>query len=223
MRISIYDMDRTVIARASWTPWLLYYARTEAPLRLLLGPLTLVPLLGYGLGLIGRKGLKQAIQRLLMGAQVPRARVERAAAGFAAVFGARQELRAALASMEQDRAQGCEIWLATASCRYFVEALASRWGIDRVVATENSWIGDALTPRISSENCYEMGKLRMILSALDARPEHVRFTSDHISDLVVLDWADSPVAANPIPALRRVAHARGWPVCDWAADASRKG
>lgn len=214
--LSIYDMDKTVIGRASWTWWLLHYARTEAPLRLLLLPLIPLPLLGYGLGLLGRKELKEVTQALLMGRRVPAAKVARAAEGFAAGFGAREELAGALAAMADDRAAGREVWLATASCRYFVEALARRWGIDRVVATENHWEGDRLTNRIRGENCYEMGKMRMILAALPARPPLVRFTSDHVSDLVVLDWADEPVAANPSTRLRRVACRRGWPVVDWA-------
>jgi phosphatidylglycerophosphatase C len=214
--ISIYDMDKTVIRRASWTWWLFHYARTEAPHRLLLAPLMLVPLAGFALGLLGRKELKEATQSLMMGRRVPAAKVERAAAAFAAGFGAREELQGALDAMAADRAAGCEIWLATASCRYFVQALALRWGIDHVVATENHWEGDFLTNRIRGENCYDIGKLRMILAALSARPSHVRFTSDHVSDLVVLDWADEPVAANPSGPLRRVAQSRGWPVVDWA-------
>jgi phosphoserine phosphatase len=209
-------MDKTVIRRASWTWWLLHFARTEAPLRLLLFPLLLVPLAGFALGLLGRKQLKEAAQALMMGRRVARARVERAAGRFADSFGARQELAGALAAMAADRAAGREVWLATASCRYLVEALARRWGIDRVVATENRWEGEWLTYRIRGENCYGMGKLRMILAALAERPPLVRFTSDHVSDLVVLDWADEAVAANASAPLRRVAGVRGWPVVDWA-------
>lgn len=214
--LSIYDMDKTVIRRASWAWWLFHFARTEAPLRLLLAPLMGIPVAGFALGLLDRKGLKQATQRLMMGPRVPRATVARAAQSFAAGFGAREELAGALAAIAADRAAGREVWLATASCRYFVEALASRWGIDRVIATENHWEGDQLTPRIAGENCYDIGKLRMILAALPARPPHIAFTSDHISDLVVLEWADAPRAANPSPPLRRVAAQRGWPVVDWA-------
>jgi phosphoserine phosphatase len=209
-------MDRTVIRRPSWSWWLLHYARTEAPGRLLLVPLLLLPLIAYGLGAYGRKELKEATQALMMGRQVPRAKVSRAAERFAAGFGAREELAGALAAIAADRAAGREVWLATASCRYFVEALARRWGIDRVIATENHWEGELLSNRIRGENCYEMGKLRMILAALPTRPPAVTFTSDHVSDLVVLDWADEPVAANPSPALRRVAEARGWRLVDWA-------
>lgn len=216
MKLSIYDMDKTVIRRASWTPWLFFYARTEAPARLLLAPLLLLPLAGYALGLLGRAALKEATHGLMLGRRVPREKVARAAASFAASFGARHELAGALAALAADRAAGFEPVLATASCRYFVEALARRWGIERVVATENRWEGDWLTPAIRGENCYEMGKLRMILAALPDRPALVKFTSDHISDLPVLDWADEPVAANPSAELRRVARARGWPVFDWA-------
>lgn len=213
--LSIYDMDKTVIRRASWTWWLFHYARTEAPWRLFLAPLMLVPLAGFALGLLGRKELKESTQALMMGRRVPRAKVERAASRFADGFGAREELAGALVAIAADRADGREVWLATASCRYFVEALARRWGVDRVVATENCWVGDLLSNRIRGENCYDMGKLRMILAALPARPPHVRFTSDHVSDLVVLDWADERVAANPSGPLRRVAQSRGWPVVDW--------
>jgi len=216
MKIAIYDMDKTLTRRASWMHWLFFFARTEAPARLFLAPFMLVPVLGFALGLTDRKGLKEATQRLMMGPGVPRTQVERAAARFAARFGAANELPGALASIAADRAAGLEPVLATASCRYFVAALAERWGIERIVATENAWEGDVLTPRICGENCYEMGKLRMILASLSERPAHVKFVSDHVSDLPVLMWADEPVVANPSGPLRRVAGWRGWPVFDWA-------
>lgn len=219
MKLSIYDMDKTITRKASWTAWLFFYARTEAPLRLLFAPFMLLPGLAFLLGWTDRKGLKQTTQALLMGRRVPRTRVDRAATAFAARFGARMELPAALAAINADRADGCDVWLATASCRYFAKALARRWGIETVVATENVWDGDWLTHRIRGENCYEIGKLRMLLAKLERRPSEVIFTSDHISDLVVLEWADVSVAANPGAALRRIATFRGWPVCDWAKGA----
>jgi HAD superfamily phosphoserine phosphatase-like hydrolase len=216
LKLSIYDMDKTITKKASWMAWLFFYARTEAPARLLLVPLMLPPSLAFLLGLTDRKGLKEATQALLMGRRVPREKVARAADAFAADFGARMELPGALAAIAADRAAGREVWLATASCRHFVESLARRWGIETVIATENRWDGDHLTNRIRGENCYEMGKLRMILARLERRPDDVLFSSDHVSDLPVLDWADVPIAANPGRALRAVAELRGWRVCDWA-------
>lgn len=217
MKLSIYDMDKTITKKANWTAWLFFYARTQAPWRLLLAPLMLLPSLGFLLGLTDRKGLKEATQALLMGRRVPRAKVERAAEAFAASFGAKMELAGALQAIAADRAAGREVWLATASCRYFVMPLAKRWGIETVIATENMWEGEQLANRIRGENCYGMGKLRMILARLERRPEEVRFTSDHVSDLPVLDWADVPIAANPSRALREVAQIRGWRVYDWVS------
>lgn len=218
--LALYDMDKTVIRRASWVPWLFHFARSEAPWRLLLAPLLALPLAGYALGLLDRRRLKQAAHRLMMGPRVSRVRIERAAARFAADFGAREELAPALAAMAADRARGRQVWLATASSRFYVEALASRWPVDRVIATENRWEGEDLTPRIVGENCYELGKLRMVLAALASRPGRLGFSTDHLSDLVLLEWADAPRVANPSPALRQVARQRGWPVVDWAAAGS---
>lgn len=216
MQLSIYDMDKTITRKPSWTSWLFFYARREAPWRLLLVPFMLVPSFCYVLGLLDRKGLKQATQWLLMGGRVPRAKVERAAKAFADDFGRRMELPGALESMAQDKAEGRQIWMATASCRFYAEVLAARWPVDRVIATENVWQEDHLRHHIRGENCYDIAKLRMILAAMDQRPAHVRFLSDHASDLPALMWADEAIATSPSPALRAMAQARGWQIRDWA-------
>lgn len=221
--LAIYDMDRTITRRASWTAWLLFFARTAAPARLLLVPLVCVPLAGFALGLLDRRGLKQATHRLMLGRRVHRDVVRRVSAAFAARFGAANELPGALAAIAADRAAGRQLMLATASSRYYAAALAARWGFDTLVATDNHWEGDWLTPRIAGENCYDMGKLRMILAAIASRPAHVRFATDHQSDLPVLMWADARLAANPSPALRQVALSRGWPVADWVGDGAGSG
>lgn len=221
MKLAVYDMDKTIIGRASWTAWLMFYARTEAPARLLLAPLMLVPLAGFLLGALDRKGLKEATHRIMLGRAAPRAKVARAAGRFADSFGARQELPGALAAIERDRSEGYETLLATASPHSYVDALARRWGFDHVVATRNVWHGDSITPKILGENCYEMGKLRMLLAHLEARPERTRFVSDHPSDLPVFLWADEVLVANPPAGFRRIAALRGWPVCDWAQGGQR--
>ncbi|WP_448582240.1 HAD family hydrolase [Thermaurantiacus sp.] len=215
MKLALYDMDRTITREPSWLPWLLFWARTEAPWRLLLLPLVAVPLVLYPA--LGRKGVKQVMQWLLMGASVPEARVAARAQQFAADFGARAERQDALARIAADRAEGHDVVLVTASSRYYVEALAQRWGIAHVIATENVRDGGAITHRIAGENCYGGEKVARLHAWLAGRvPASVRAYSDHASDAPLLELADEPVAVSPSAALSRVAAARGWKQVIWS-------
>jgi HAD superfamily hydrolase (TIGR01490 family) len=215
--LAVFDMDLTLTERASWTPFLFHYARSEAPWRLFLAPFVVVPLVGFAIGFHGRKGLKEASQRLLMGRRAPRWRVERAARRFADRWVARHERPTALAAIAAARAEGHAVLIATASAEFYANAIAERWGVGHLVATRNHWDGAHLTPRIAGENCYGMGKLRMVLAALTRRPDHVLAYSDHASDLPLLLWADEAVAVSPAGALRRAAQARGWTISAWGA------
>lgn len=64
---AIYDMDRTVTRRATYTPFLIHCAVRRAPWRLLLLPLVLASMLAYVLKLIDRGRLKEINHRLLLG------------------------------------------------------------------------------------------------------------------------------------------------------------
>ncbi len=215
MKLALYDMDRTITRRPSWMPWLLFWARHEAPWRLLLLPLAAVPLALSPL--LGRKGVKEAMQWLLMGSRVPAGRVAARADAFAAWFGARAERAEALARIAADRAEGYEIAIVTASCRYYVEALARRWGVAHVIATENRRDGAFIRCAIAGENCYGAAKAGRVREWLGGRAaEAVRAYSDHASDAPLLSLADEAVAVSPTPALRRLAAARGWQVVSWA-------
>ena len=65
--LAVYDMDRTVTRRATYTPFLLHCALRRAPWRLLLLPLVLLSMLAYVARLIDRAKLKEINHRLLLG------------------------------------------------------------------------------------------------------------------------------------------------------------
>lgn len=215
MKLALYDMDRTITRKPSWLPWLIFWARREAPWRLLLVPLAAVTLIFYPL--LGRRVLKEAMQWLLMGPSVPADRVAMRATAFAAHFGAQAERADALAGMAADRAAGYEIVIVTASCRYYVEALARRWGVSHVIATENCRDGGFIGARIAGANCYGEAKAARVRDWLGGRvPAATRAYSDHASDAPLLEMADEAIAVSPTPALRRLAAARGWRVVSWS-------
>ncbi len=217
--LSIFDMDRTITRTGTYTPWLLFWARREAPWRLALLPVSALFGGAYLARLVTRGRLKELNHRLLMGGAANRATVERRAAEFAARTVERNVFAGALARLAAERADGRRIVLATASYDFYARAIAASLGIADVIATGSVWDGDRLRPRLAGENCYGAAKRRMVeawLAAEGLTGAPMRFFSDHVSDTPCFELADEQVATTPSPKLRALARARGWTIVDWA-------
>ena len=217
--LAIYDMDRTVTRRATYTPFLLHCAWRLEPWRLLLLPLVVASMLAYVAKIIDRGRLKEINHRLLLGHKRSPNLLKPLIDGFARRTVANNVRPGAIKAIARDKAQGRRVVMATASYRLYAKAIADALGFDDCIGT-NSIIGlDArVHAKIDGENCYGPAKLRMIEAWLGAEKlerAHVRFYSDHASDAPVFDWADEPVAVNPHDRLKRLAETRGWPVEDW--------
>jgi HAD superfamily phosphoserine phosphatase-like hydrolase len=218
--ISIFDLDRTLTRHGTYTPFLLFAAWHLAPWRTLLLPVMIFGMIAYKCRLIGRCQLKALQHALLLGRSLPRHRVDTVARKFAAQLHEHGILKAGLARIAQERAEGRRVMLATAANGYYLEAIADRIGISDIVATRSTWHGDTLLPAIDGENCYGMAKRRMTMAFLkqkdlDRASVHLRFFSDHISDCPTFEWVDEPIAVNPSPKLATFARQRGWEVLDW--------
>lgn len=220
-RIAIYDLDKTITRTPTWTRFLVHYAARQSPWRLLLLPVAGAAAALHPLRLIDRARLKQATHRLLIGARVAPERLAGAAASFAQRERERGLFADAIARIAADRAQGYRIVIATASHRFYVEAIAELLGADAVIATEAMRDPRGrVTHRLAGDNCYGVAKRDRMAAWLKAAGiargvAHIRFYSDHISDAPSLDWADEGFAVNPGRALQRLAYARGWTVLAW--------
>jgi len=221
-KIAIFDMDRTLIRRGSWSGWLRYWLRHEAPWRVLLLPLLLGPVQLYGSGALDRGGLKAAVQRVIMGRRVPAARVRRAAAAYAARILAEELFPGAAAELAAQKAAGCRLVIATASNAYYAEAIGAALGVDKVICTRFAFEDDVLVPRLIGENIYGEAKAQAVrawLAEEGLAGATVSAWSDHISDLPLLELAaesgGEAIAANASPALRADAQRRGWACVDW--------
>lgn len=218
--LAIYDMDKTVTRKATYTAFLLHAARRLAPWRLALLPAVAVTGLAYGLKLIDRARLKELNYRILIG-RVPPARLEPVVQSFADAQAAGNILPGARARIAQDREAGRRLVLATASYRLYAAAIAQRLGFDDVIGTVQELDAEGrVLARIEGANCYGAAKHDMILAWLEREglsrdTLHIRFYSDHVSDAVVHRWADEPYATNPHKRLLDVAKAEGWEVLDW--------
>ena len=219
--LAVYDMDRTVTRRATYTPFLLHCASRGAPWRLLFLPLVALSMLTYVLRLVDRARLKEINHRLLLGRTIHPRDLKPLVESFADKQIATNIRPGARAAIARDKAEGRRLVLATASYRLYADAIAERLGFDDVIGT-GSIIGldELVHAKIAGENCYGPAKMRMIAdwvaeSGLKGAHGHVRFYSDHVSDRPAFEWANEPVAVNPHGKLQRLAEERGWAIENW--------
>jgi len=210
MKLTIYDLDGTLLAQATYTPFLLFAARRLAPWRLVLTPVWVLLMAAYKAGLIGRTRLKHAGMRLLVGAPAT-ARLEAVAAKFGAsrIADLQPGARAALA---RDRQEGRTVVIATAAYGFYARHIATGLGVEHLVASDWQPNGAA------SFNCYGPEKLARVerwLAEQGHEQASLRFYSDSFADAPLLDRADEAflVTRNPRKAAR--ARARGWQVVDF--------
>ena len=217
--LAIYDMDRTVTRRATYTPFMLHCALRRAPWRLLLLPLVIASMLAYVVKLIDRGRLKEINHRLLLGHKRHAAELKPLVESFAEATLAHNVRPGAREAIARDKAEGRHVVMATASYRFYAREIAERLGFDECIGT-NSILGldERVHAKIDGQNCYGPAKLSMIeewLGRSGLGRGHVRFYSDHASDAPVFEWADEAVAVNPHDALAKLAKARSWRVEDW--------
>jgi HAD superfamily hydrolase (TIGR01490 family) len=218
--LHLFDLDRTITRLPTYSPFLIHAAARLAPWRLLLIPALIPYFASYGLKRIDRKQLKQVMQRLMLGGALSRERVTRVTQSFAIATINGNSYTEAKRTIAKAQAASERVVIATASHAFYVMPIAAGLGVSDVIATGSVWQGDRLTPQIPGENCYGPDKRDMIAAwftaqGIDRASVHVKFYSDHVSDLATFDWCDEPIAVHPSPKLRAVATQRGWPILDW--------
>ena len=221
IKLAIYDLDRTITRIPTWTPFLLRAAWEMAPWRLGLIPVIGLAALGRAVGLHDRDRLKTIMHRYLLGPKVDPRKLAAVVERFADRMTLKHIQPGARQSLTSDRDEGRQIVIATAAHRFYADDIARRLGVADVIATEASLdeFGMVL-PNLAGENCYGRAKHRMIMrwleqQSLSRENTHIRFYSDHISDLPTFDWADEAIVVDAGPTLRALAQQRGWRTVSW--------
>ena len=217
--LAIYDMDKTVTRRPTYTPFLIHCAMQRNPLRLVLLPLVILSMLAYVLKFIDRGTLKEINHKLLLGHRRSQAELKPLVESFADKTIANNIRPGAKAAIARDKAEGRMVVMATASYRFYAKEIGKRMGFDHVIGT-NTILGidEEVHAKIDGQNCYGPAKMEMILD-WETKAEivrgHVRFYSDHVTDRPVFEWSDEPVAVNPHGKLEELAKQQGWRIEDW--------
>ena len=210
MKVAIYDLDKTLVRRATFTPFLAFAARRLAPGRLALMPVWVLLMIGYRIGFYDRTRLKTMGMRLMLGRR-ELAELQAIGREFAdAHLDSAGWMEGVIAMVEEDRSAGRRLAIATAAFEFYARAFAEKLRIDEVIATR--WDGST----IPGGNCYGAAKCKRVADWLGEDPDNagMRFVSDSFADEPLLDLADDPVFVTQSAAKQRRAEARGWRVID---------
>lgn len=113
-----------------------------------------------------------------------------------------------------------EVVLLTATSEAIAAPTARELGIPHVLATPLELINGKYTGRLAGTYCGGAGKLEYIDRFLGERGvtrEACSYWGDAAADIPVLEGVGFPVAANPVPALRKAAEEHGWPVVNFTS------
>ncbi len=213
---AIFDLDRTITRHGTFTPFL-WSVACRRPEKFVHLPAIALAALGYRLGTIDRKRLKEVMLAAVLGG-AGRAAVDEYAARFVARMVPQGLRPAALAAIEAHRRSGDYLVLATASMDFYAAPIGAALGFDAVVATRAHWQSDGrLSGRIEGENCRGVAKLDRIRGDLPGLRAEYRLLAyaDHQSDAPLLRWADQAIAVAPTAKLRSICAAEGFEVRDW--------
>lgn len=197
--LSIYDLDRTITIRPTYTPFLLFVARRLKPWRLLLLPMWLVAMVGYKAGLYRRVALKEFGMRLFVGTRVDALKIKEIADAFVVRTMNQNIAPGAHKAILADRESGAMLLMATAASDLYAVGIAKALGFDDCLSTlqtRDDW-GNVIF-RILGENNYGAEKLRRIngwILERELQREELQVTaySDHLSDAPLLNWADCSI------------------------------
>lgn len=126
-------------------------------------------------------------------------------------------LPAAQDLIEQHRAQGDLPMIITATNAFVTRPIATRLGIDILLATEPELLDGRYTGRLQGTPCFQEGKVTRLQHWLEETGHTLSgsyFYSDSRNDLPLLEQVDHPIAVNPDETLASIARERNWPILD---------
>jgi HAD superfamily hydrolase (TIGR01490 family) len=199
--VVIFDLDRTITTYGTYTPFLLYYALRNNPLRLLFMPVVLMLMVAYKLHLLDRKQLKALMFGLIIG-HADKTRLENVCSTFVDQTLKKNVHHEAIRTIREWQNNDAHLILATASYDWMAELFAHRLKFDNVVSTKSVSKNGKILPGVDGENCYGEAKLRMvtdIISSLETlwqTKREIWFYTDHHTDIPLLEQCHHPVAVN---------------------------
>jgi HAD superfamily hydrolase (TIGR01490 family) len=124
-------------------------------------------------------------------------------------------LSQAEALVNHHRDQGHTLMIITATNDFITRPIATRFGIEHLIATEAELKDGLYTGNIVGTPSYQGGKIERLNDWLKTRDHSLAgawFYSDSHNDLPLLKCVDNPVAVDPDDQLKQFATQQQWPI-----------
>ena len=119
--------------------------------------------------------------------------------------------------LEKHRQANDDILIITATNDFITRPIATRLGVETLIATEAEFINNAFTGKVAGTPCFQDGKVTRLNQWLTQNNKEFKdsyFYSDSINDLPLLKLVDTPIAVTPDDSLRAHAEQHHWQIID---------
>jgi phosphatidylglycerophosphatase C len=201
-KLVIFDLDCTLTQKDTFIPYLLGFLRRN-PCRL--GRTLRLPwcLIKFLIRLETNEQLKEGFLATFLGG-VKRQSIEIWSEVYVDKLLSKGLKKQAVEELKYHRAMGSDICIVSASLDIYVTLLAHRLGIKKVICTCAEYVGNRLSGRLASKNCYGKEKVRRLEEMLGKKRNELYIIAyaDHISDIPLLKWADRGIMVGSEAAMQ---------------------
>ena len=214
MKLAVFDLDGTITRHDTLVLYVFGYL-IRRPWRLPRALLVLPAVIGFGLRLTDRGGLKSALLRFTLGG-VRREQIERWTARFVPRVIEHGTFAAAREMIAKHARAGDHLVLMSASVDLYVPALALALGFHESICTGIRWRNERLDGRLSTPNRHGEEKARCLRELMERRPGEATAYGNARSDLPHLRLVAHGVLVNGSARARREATRAGIACTRWS-------
>ena len=194
MRIAFFDLDKTIIKKDSIIPFMIFYLKKNP--KSIIYYIRLIPyLILFFLKIIENNKIKYEIASIFRNITIEFG--EKIGKEFADSIIPKLYFKDALEEIKKLKSKGYTLIMVTASFELYAKFIAKNLGFDKCMGTELWTFRGKFTGYMYGKNCYGAAKrYRLFTEHIFHKYKNIAY-SDSISDLPLLNFAETKICVNP--------------------------
>ena len=215
MRIAFFDLDKTIIKKDSIVPFMIFYLKKNP--KSIIYYIRLIPyFILFILKIIDNNKIKYEIASIFRNITVEFG--ESIGKEFADSIIPNLYYKDALDEIKKLKSKGYTLIMVTASFELYAKFIAENLGFDKCMGTELWTFRGKFTGYMYGKNCYGIAKrYRLFTERIFSNHKHKNIAySDSISDLPLLNFAETKICINPNNKFKKHAlNNEGFLIVEW--------